>query len=408
MISVIILLLVFILISIRQIGKFRFEIWQIMLAGALGVLFTGQISFSDSFKAIDWDVIFFLFGMFVCGALFEISGYLSYNQYLIFKNTKNSEQLLFIFIFFCGFSSALLMNDTIAIVGVPIAINLARRYGFKPKSLLLSLAFSVTIGSVLSPIGNPQNLLIAIKGNFENPFFSFLKYLFIPTVLNLFFLFLIMRYIYREDFSREPIKHFYIPEKKKWLYFLSQLTMAIILILIIVKIYYSLHHKEFRLTYIAIFASFPALFFSFNQIKILKNTDFKTLIFFCAMFVLMKSVWDSGFFQSLIKKYNFNILSLPFIFISSVILSQFISNVPLVALFLPLMILSGAKENHFLALASASTLAGNLSILGAASNVIIIQNAEDKAKETITFWDFFKIGAPLTFLNCFIYWLFLR
>ncbi|MDD4860338.1 MAG: hypothetical protein PHR56_09100, partial [Dehalococcoidales bacterium] len=57
--------------------------------------------------------------------------------------------------------------------------------------------------------------------------------------------------------------------------------------------------------------------------------------------------------------------------------------------------------------AAGSTIAGNLSILGAASNVIIIQNAEKDFNETLSFWDFVKIGAPLTAVNVLVYWLFL-
>ena len=47
-----------------------------------------------------------------------------------------------------------------------------------------------------------------------------------------------------------------------------------------------------------------------------------------------------------------------------------------------------------------------LFILGAASNVIIIQNAE-KSGETITFLEFAKVGVPLTALNILVYWIFL-
>jgi len=44
--------------------------------------------------------------------------------------------------------------------------------------------------------------------------------------------------------------------------------------------------------------------------------------------------------------------------------------------------------------------------LGAASNVIIIQNAE-KSGETLTFLDFARVGVPLTLLNVLVYWIFL-
>jgi Na+/H+ antiporter NhaD/arsenite permease-like protein len=91
----------------------------------------------------------------------------------------------------------------------------------------------------------------------------------------------------------------------------------------------------------------------------------------------------------------------------SVLLSQLISNVPLVALYLPMLNLAGASAKEMMALAAGSTVAGNLFIVGAASNVIIIQNAEKKSGETLTFLEFAKIGIPLTTINVFVYWLFL-
>jgi Na+/H+ antiporter NhaD/arsenite permease-like protein len=59
-----------------------------------------------------------------------------------------------------------------------------------------------------------------------------------------------------------------------------------------------------------------------------------------------------------------------------------------------------------MALAAGSTLAGNLTILGAASNVIIVQNAE-KQGETLTFAEFARVGVPLTLLQMAVYWVFL-
>jgi Na+/H+ antiporter NhaD/arsenite permease-like protein len=104
---------------------------------------------------------------------------------------------------------------------------------------------------------------------------------------------------------------------------------------------------------------------------------------------------------------KFDMISITAIMAVSIILSQFISNVPLVALYLPILIHAGVSEKEMIALAAGSTIAGNLSILGAASNVIIIQNAEKKAQETITFLEFLRIGIPLTIVNTLVYWLFL-
>jgi Na+/H+ antiporter NhaD/arsenite permease-like protein len=124
------------------------------------------------------------------------------------------------------------------------------------------------------------------------------------------------------------------------------------------------------------------------------------------MFVLMQSVWDSGFFKTVINGMHVSLTSTGMILVISILLSQLISNVPLVALYLPMIMHAGATTKGMMALVAGSTIAGNLSILGAASNVIIIQNAERKDGQTLTFLEFVRIGVPLTLVNALIYWLF--
>jgi Na+/H+ antiporter NhaD/arsenite permease-like protein len=88
------------------------------------------------------------------------------------------------------------------------------------------------------------------------------------------------------------------------------------------------------------------------------------------------------------------------------VISQFVSNVPFVALFQPMILQAGGSTAQLMALAAGSTIAGNLTILGAASNVIIIQNAE-KQGVTLTFWEFARVGIPLTAIQVAVYWVFL-
>jgi len=64
---------------------------------------------------------------------------------------------------------------------------------------------------------------------------------------------------------------------------------------------------------------------------------------------------------------------------------------------------AGGTTAQLMALAAGSTLAGNLTILGAASNVIIIQNAE-KSGATLTFFEFARAGVPITIVQVVIYW----
>jgi len=198
MIAILVLILVFILIAIRQIGNIRLQIWQIMLFGALIVVITGQISPVDALRSINFDVILFLFGMFTVGMALEESGYLSYLSYKLFGKAKTVDQLILILLYGFGILSSVLMNDTMAIIGTPIVLLLARQHNLPPKLLLLTLAFAVTTGSVMSPIGNPQNLLVAIT--IKDPFIVFFRYLAIPTIISLFLAYLLLKIFYRNAF----------------------------------------------------------------------------------------------------------------------------------------------------------------------------------------------------------------
>jgi Na+/H+ antiporter NhaD/arsenite permease-like protein len=409
MVPIVVLLVVFVLIAVRQIGKFRLQIWQAMVIGALAVLATGQISPARALRAINVDVILFLFGMFVVGQALEESGYLSHLSSRLFGRAKTADSLLLATLFGGGLLSAFLMNDTLAVIGTPMMLQIARKTGIRPKLLLLSLAFSVTIGSVMSPIGNPQNLLIALNGNIPSPFVTFLSYLAVPTLINLFLAYAILKLFYRNDLKTEPLNLSADAITDPRLAQLSKVSLAIIVVLVLAKITTSALGVgvDFRLTYIALAAALPIVVFSPRRLAIVRGVDWSTLIFFAAMFVLMQSVFDSTYFQGIIGGLHLNLESVGVIMAVSIVLSQLISNVPLVALYLPVLSELGAATKGMMALAAGSTIAGNLSILGAASNVIIIQNAEKKAGETLTFWEFVRIGIPLTAVNAVVYWAFL-
>lgn len=161
---------------------------------------------------------------------------------------------------------------------------------------------------------------------------------------------------------------------------------------------------DFSLSWIALFSASPILL-SKRRTEVVKNIDWATLVFFVSMFVLMESVWISGTCQELLHRMSPQLGSVPTILALSIGLSQLISNVPFVALYLPAMG-SGVSQGQLMALAAGSTIAGNLLILGAASNVIILQNAE-KEGETFSFMEFAKIGLLISFLNAIIYFIFL-
>jgi len=122
---------------------------------------------------------------------------------------------------------------------------------------------------------------------------------------------------------------------------------------------------------------------------------------------LMEGVWLSGAVQAAMDAAGNGLTSIEFILGASVIVSQALSNVPFVALYLPALTQGSVGVSGMMALAAGSTVAGNLFILGAASNVIVVHNAERRGV-VLSFVEFAKVGAVVTAVNIAVYWAFLR
>jgi Na+/H+ antiporter NhaD/arsenite permease-like protein len=403
-----VLVLVLLAIGFRRVGRLRLRIWQAMAAGALAVLASGDITPVDALRAIDPDVMLFLLGMFVIGEALVHSGYLYSLAYQLLWPARSAGTLVLALLLGAGAGSALLMNDTLAIVGTPLALRLAQEHRIDPKLLLLALAFAVTTGSVASPIGNPQNLLIAIGGGFANPFVAFFRELALPTLLSLLAGYAVLRLGYRKEFHDTPLVHARVSPGDPALARLARLSLGLVVAMVVVKVALVWLDAPFemRLSYIALVGAAPILLGSPRRLTILRRIDWQTLVFFAAMFVLMASVWDTGVFQRAFAESGIDLAAPGSVLGIGVLLSQLISNVPLVALYLPLLQQTGATEAALLALAAGSTLAGNLLILGAASNVIIVESA-DRRGVHLSLLEFARVGVPLTALQVGIYWVFL-
>jgi Na+/H+ antiporter NhaD/arsenite permease-like protein len=389
-------------IACRQIGRVRLPIWTIMLGGAGAVLLTGAITPSDAMSAINSEILIFLFCVFVIGSAMEESGYLAHLASRIFSSQTTGRGLMLLFIITMGAFSALLMNDTLAIIGTPIALILARTCGIPDRAFLLALAGAVTTGSVVSPIGNPQNLLIALSDGVGNPFLSFFTILIIPTALCGVVMYYVILRLYPGIPETIPPVLFEVRFRDQKTAGLCRLSLLLLISLIIIRIILISLSLPPLLTLesIAIIAAAPILILSARRLQILKKVDYPTLIFFIGLFILMEAVWETGAIQHLIPPEM--MVSFPILITASILTSQVISNVPFVALLIPSLLEAGAPGGMYLALAAGSTIAGNLTILGAASNVIIIQNAERRGA-TLTFMDFLRFGIPVTVLQSLIF-----
>ncbi len=402
----IIFLLVYSFIAIRRVGGITIPAWLAMLSGAIIVLVLNVVSIEEAYNSIKFDIIIFLIGMFMITSILQSTGILELITIKILRYGNTYRRLLLLILVGSGVLSAFLMNDTIALVLTPIILSISK-IGINPRPLLITLAFGITIGSVMTPIGNPQNLLIALESDIKAPMLSFSTYLLIPTIINYIITYYILIYYYKvPDLQlRFDINPQYVLSTR--LRLIIFIVIAIIISLFIVNILHILGiDTVIDLQHISLIGAL-ILFAIVRDKRVLRRMNWEIIILFIGMFIFMYALIKSNtitLFTPLLSLTDNNIIDIT---LASVILSQVMSNVPFVAFYINLLKDQGFDSSdvkEWLTLAGASTLAGNLTIIGAVSNLIILDIAKNNS---FRFIEFFKIGSIVTTVNIIILLIFM-
>ena len=361
----------------------------LMASGAFAVILAG-FPLENAVQSINLPIMIFLYSAFVLATLLTESGYLHHLGHKALKRFPDGFPSVIAFIFIAGAGSAFLLNDTIAIIGIPLAVAMAKNSHISATPLIVGLAVAVTIGSVASPIGNPQNLIIAIQPQILEPFTAFGKYLLLPTVFSLIALAGLLWKVFPELKNLKTFPEDIKNNERLNEYGAARTGFMVFAILSAMRVIGAVTNAidSFELFYMPVAGATVAILLS-RKLDAALKTDYKTLIFFVGMFILMSAVWDTNFFQTLLPARD--VLMQPLWIIGiSLALSQMLSNVPLVILYLKALGTS-ANTNSLMLLASGSTLAGGLTFLGAASNIIVMQTAE-KYGEKLPLREFTIIG----------------
>ncbi len=271
---------------------------------------------------------------------------------------------------------------------MPLAFALARRSKIGATPLVVAVAVAVTVGSVASPIGNPQNFIIASQQGIGEPFEVFAKYLLVPTLVSLAGLAALLWVMFPELGKLKTFDEDH--EERKGDYWAARAGFQGVVALSAVRALSGFWDAipRFGLFWIALAGAAIAVLLSRKPSNALK-ADYGTLAFFAGMFVLMRAVWDSGIFQQFLP--SVGALAEPnMVLASSILLSQVLSNVPFVILYVKALG-TGAGAQTLALLAAGSTLAGGITYLGAASNIIVMQAAE-KEGGTLPFREFTIAG----------------
>jgi Na+/H+ antiporter NhaD/arsenite permease-like protein len=133
--------------------------------------------------------------------------------------------------------------------------------------------------------------------------------------------------------------------------------------------------------------------------KVYAQIDWDLLVLFVGLFVVVHGVEQVGLARELFLLLEpIGLHTVAGLSLVSAIVSNVISNVPAVMLIARLIPSLPHPETAWLTLAMASTLAGNLTLLGSIANLIVLEGARRRQVD-ITFWQYFKVGFPVTALT---------
>ena len=141
--------------------------------------------------------------------------------------------------------------------------------------------------------------------------------------------------------------------------------------------------------------------------KVYRQIDWEVLLLFIGMFVLIGGAEAAGIAQVLLAAAQaVNLHNMAVFTVITAVLSNLVSNVPAVLLIKPIIPSLPDPTRAWLLLAMASTLAGNVTLVGSVANLIVVEAAR-KQGVRIGFLEYFRVGLPLTLVTVLLGWLIL-
>jgi Na+/H+ antiporter NhaD/arsenite permease-like protein len=359
----------------------------VALLGAAAFLATRQLDLEEAVAAIDAPTLVILFGMMLLSAQYEHAGL--YERIVVrLAAVRRPRLLLLAVIGVTAGLSALLTNDVICFALTPLLIKICRRAGLQPTPFLLATACASNIGSALTTIGNPQNILIANRmGLALAPFAAACA---LPVVASLAVLYAVLR---RQAPRQPPAGHVVEAEG------LSPRAVdafgarkAVASTVAVTGLLLSPLPP-----YLAGVALVGVTLTSRRQktADTLRHVDWGLLCLFVGLFTVVGGFEVAGWPRALsveLASWGLDV-NRPYILAPLVAaLSNLISNVPAVMLLLPL-VQKATATGYVLAL--ASTFAGNAVIVGSVANLIVVEQAR-RAGVSISFWEHARVGLPVT------------
>lgn len=375
-------------LAVGKIPLYRIDRTGAALLGASLMVGTGVLSAEEAYAAFNFDTIILLLGMMIVVANLRVSGFFGVVNGWVLRHVRHPLALLAAVILVCGALSAVLVNDTVCLVMTPMVLDAVLRLNRNPVPYLLAIAMASNIGSVATITGNPQNMIVGSVSHIS--YGAFVVALAPIAAAGLALVFALLALAYRgEFFTAERLDSEARPRRYD-----GQLVVKTIVVVIVMIALFFLGQPVAKVAIVG--GAFLLLTRRINPRKIYLEIDWPLLVMFGGLFVVIagfeKAVVTPQTATSLGRLHLENSLALAGV---TAALSNLVSNVPAVLVLKPFVPKLSDPQHAWLVIAMASTLAGNLTMVGSVANLIVAYRALDRGI-AISFWTHFRVGAPLT------------
>jgi Na+/H+ antiporter NhaD/arsenite permease-like protein len=385
---------------------------------ALGVaclfIILGYSPLTDVFSSeMNWNVFMIIAGTMIVVSQFIESGMPALLADWMMRRVSSTKWAIILLATFAGLVSAFVDNVATVLIVAPIALDIAKKTKMSPVPLIIAVSVFANIQGFATLVGDTTSVMLAGAQYGDMNFFEFF---FVEGKMGPFFIVqigTIMSLVMLWFILGKHHEGLNFTQKTSVKDLAPTLFLGLILISLIVASFIPNTPNEMNgyitLGIALIFVMYRLLF---NQekravLEAFKAIDFETLGLLFGLFILIIGLDNQGVIEAMGQIFesvgnNDPFMIYTFVVLISVLISAFIDNIPYVATLLPVMMGVGQTLNLGLppylllfGLLAGATLGGNLTPIGASANIAGIGFLR-KLGFQVKFWDFFKIGFPIT------------
>jgi Na+/H+ antiporter NhaD/arsenite permease-like protein len=362
----------------------------IALLGAICMMIFGGVRTADAVSYVNWPTIFLLFGFFVISAQLRLSGFYDQVALAVAGQLVHPARFLFILMATAAGLSAFLNNDIVCYAFTPIVSVALLRRQINPVPFLIALAIASNLGAAATLIGNPQNMMIGQIAHLD--FGRYLLWSIVPVAFALGAAYGIIWFLSCNKLSGQPSAP---REHAQPAYPLDHRHAAkgiLILAATIGLFFTSLPKEIIALAAAGIHLASP----KFRTEDLLGLVDWPILVLFMGLFVVAGTFHATGYGDQAVHalaQHGFNLDAPNTLVLTTATLSNLIGNSAAVMLLLKIVNLTLPLTPYILAL--TNSFGGNLILIGSVASIIVVQQANEQGIK-ISFWDFARLGIPVT------------